>query len=185
MEFSLSQKTEKQCKTLKLTAEQMVFADLVAVGWEPNDAYILAFRKGATWLKKALKEAVEKLIAAEPVANRIASTKRVLTERQKDAIKNTSKKERDGVVETAMSKEQMLYDLQNTKAGMAPGSKEWIDINKLIVDVTRMKQDEVISDESTKHYFLPVRYPTGCQDCLFQRCDSCKYKIAFEKDGQS
>ncbi len=143
MEFELTQKTTKIYRAAKLTPEQMVFADLVAVGWEPVDAFIMAFRKGATWIKKALKTEVDKLMASEAVNNRISETRGVLTERQKEAVKQTAKKERNAVVDTAMSKEQMLYDLQMAKASMVVGSKEWLDTNKLIVDVTRMKQDEV------------------------------------------
>lgn len=184
MDFVLSQKTEKICKHLKLTSEQLAFSDLVAVGWEPSDAYIMAFRKGATWVKKALKDEVEKLLTQQSIKDRIAETKKVLSERQKEAIKQTSKKERNGVVDTAMSKEQMLYDLQLAKASLSPGSKEWIDINKLIVDVTRMKQDEVVNEESTIHHYLPVHYPTGCQDCLYQRCNQCKYKRLYEENSE-
>lgn len=183
MELEVSTKTSKVCKVFKLSAEALAFADLCAVGWEPSDAYIVAFRKGATWIKRALKESVEKLLENESVKNRIAETQRVLSERQKDAIKQTAKKERNAVVDTAMSKEQMLYDLQTAVTSMTPGSKEWLDTKKLIVDVTRMKQDEVISEETTIHHFLPERYPTGCQDCLYQRCDSCKYKKAYSENN--
>lgn len=181
MEFQLSKKTESIRKGLKLTAEQLVFADLIAVGWDSCDAYIMAFRKGATWVKKALKDEVEKLMASESIKNRVSEIQSVLSERQKEAIKQTSKKDRNSVVDTAMSKEQMLYDLQTAKATMTVGSKEWLDTNKLIVDVTRMKQDEVAQDDSTKHFYLPYRYPTGCHDCLFQRCDKCRYKIAYKE----
>lgn len=179
MELDISQKTERVCKSFGLKTEELVFADLCSLGWEPSDAYIVAFRKGSTWLKKVLKSEAEKLLDTESVKNRIAENKRILSDRQKEAIKQTAKKERTVVVDTAMSKEQMLYDLQVAKAALKPASKEWIDINKLIVDVTRMKQDEVVNEETTIHHFLPVKYPTGCQDCLYQRCDSCKYKKAF------
>jgi len=181
MDFELSKKTTAQCKSLKLTAEQLVFADLVAVGWEPNDAYIMAFRKGATWIKKALGAEVEKLLQHQPVKNRIDETKSVLSERQKEAVRKTSNKERSAIIDTAMSKEQMLYDLQTAKATMVVGSKEWLDTNKLIVDVTRMKQDEVSQDDSTIHFYVPLKYPTGCQDCIYQRCNTCKYKLEFEE----
>ena len=181
MEFELSQKTDKILKSAKLSAEQMVFADLVAVGWEPNDAFVMAFRKGSTWLKKALKTEVEKTLKYEAVSERIDSTRQVLSERQKESLKNISKKDRNTVVDTAMSKEQMLYDLQTAKAKMVVGSKEWLDTNKLIVDVTRMKQDEVQQDDSTVHFYLPYKYPTGCQDCLYQRCNTCKYKLEYKK----
>ena len=80
-----------------------------------------------------------------------------------------------------MSNENMLDDRQTAKQKMTVGTKEWLDTNKLIVDVTRMKQDEVVNEETTIHYFLPVQYPTGCQDCLYQRCDTCKYKKTYEE----
>ena len=181
MDFELTQKTTKLCKALKMPPEMLVFADLCSLGWEPSDAYILAYRKGSTWIRRALKEEVEKLLATQQVIDRIAENKQVLTERQKEAVKQTNKKERNSVVDTAMSKEQMLYDLQLAKAKSPAGSKEWIDINKLIVDVTRMKQDEVVGEENTIHHYLPVHYPTGCQDCLYQKCNTCKYKKYYEE----
>ena len=184
MELELSAKTTKICKALKTAPEVLAFADLCSLGWEPTDAYIVAFRKGATWIKRALKEEVEKLLNSATVQNRIAENKNVLSERQKEAVKQTSKKERNSVVDTAMSKEQMLYDLQLAKAKSPAGSKEWIDINKLIVDVTRMKQDEVVGEESTIHHYLPVHYPTGCQDCLYQRCNTCKFKKFYEENSE-
>lgn len=181
MQLELSPKTRKVARAAQLSCEELAFADLVAVGWDETDAFLLVFRKGSTWIKKALNDEVAKLLANENVKQRIADTRRVLSEKQKEAIKQTSRKERNAVVDTAMSKEQMLYDLQTAVAGMSPGSKEWLDTKKLIVDVTRMKQDEVAKDDSTIHYFLPVQYPTGCKDCLYSRCESCKYKIAFDE----
>jgi len=180
MELEVSQKTEKICKALKLSAEGLAFADLVAVGWEPSDAFIVAFHKGSTWVKRALKEEVQKLLDNEHVKNRIDETRSVLSQRQKDAIKNTTNKEREDVLGAAMSKEQMLYDLQTAKSGMAVGSKEWLDTNKLIVDVTRMKQDEVKDENQTIHYYLPVDYPMSCEYCLRSRCNECKYKKAYK-----
>lgn len=180
MELEVSQKTERLAKSMKLTPEQMAFADLVAVGWETSDAYIVAFHKGSTWIKKALKDEVQKLLDNQNVKNRIDETKSVLSQRQKDAVKNTAKKELTTIVDTAMSKEKMLFDLQTAKATSIPGSKEWIDINKMIIDVTRMKQDDVQTENRTIFHFLPVRYPTGCHDCLYQRCDTCRYKKAYK-----
>lgn len=180
MEIELSAKTKKMARAAQLSCEQLAFADLCAIGWEPADAFILAFRKGGTWMKKALDAEVTKMLNAENVKARMDEVRKVLTERQKEAIKQTKKKERNAIVDIAMSKEQMLYDLQTAVAGMTPGSKEWLDTKKLIVDVTRMKQDEVAKDDSTIHYFLPVQYPTGCQDCLYSRCNECKYKKACD-----
>lgn len=181
MEIELSQKTERLCKSLKLTSEQMAFADLCATGWEPTDAYIIAFRRGSTWVKKALKNEIDKLMSSDPVKNRIDETRSVLSQRQKDAIMSATKKEANTIIEAAMSKEKMLYELQTAKTEKVKGSKEWIEINKMIIDVTRMKQDDIQTENNTVHYFLPVHYPTGCQDCLYQRCDTCKYKKGYKE----
>ena len=182
MDLEVSQKTQKLCKSLKLTAEQMAFADLLAVGWEPTDAYIVAFHQGSTWVKAALKREVEKLVNNENVKNRVDETRSVLSARQKESIAKASSKEASKVVEAAMSKETMLYELQMAKNEKVKGSKEWIDINKMIIDVTRMKRDDVQTENTTIHHFLPVRYPTGCQDCLYSRCDRCKYKLAYKDE---
>jgi len=182
MDLEVSQKTQKICKSLKLTAEELAFADLMAVGWEPTDAFIVAFHKGATWVKAALKKEVEKLMDNENVKNRIDETRSVLSQRQKDAIKNANTKEANNVVEAAMSKETMLYELQTAKSEKPKGSKEWIEINKMIIDVTRMKQEDVQTENTTIHHYLPVRYPTGCNDCLYSRCEKCKYKKAYRED---
>lgn len=130
---------------------------------------------------RALKAEVDKLVENENVQNRIDETKSVLSQRQKDAIKNAGNKAANEVVEAAMSKEGMLYELQTAKNEKVKGSKEWIEINKMIIDVTRMKQDDVQTENNTIHHYLPVHYPTGCQDCLYSRCNSCKYKKAYEK----
>lgn len=180
MELEVSQKTAKICKSLKLSPEELAFADLCACGWEPTDAFIVAFHKGSTWIKRALKDEVQKLLDNVNVKNRIDETQSVLSQRQKESVKNTAKKEMSTIVDTAMSKEKMLFDLQTAKSTMVPGSREWLDINKLIVDVTRMKQDEVQTENNTIHHFLPVQYPTGCHDCLYCRCDTCKYKLAYK-----
>lgn len=184
MEIEVSQKTAKVCKALKLTAQQMAFADLLAVGWEPSDAYLVAFHQGSTWTKAVFKREVDNLLANEHVKSRTDETRNVLSQRQKEAIKNASSKEANKVVEAAMSKETMLYELQMAKSDKPKGSKEWIEINKMIIDVTRMKQDDVQTENNTIHYFLPVHYPSGCQDCLYQKCNTCRYKKAY-KEGES
>lgn len=183
MEIDLSKKMQEVAKRYRLSAEELAFADLVAVGWEPADAFIVAFHMGATWLKRALKAEVDKRLATEGVKARMAEVRKVLSDKQMEAVRLTSTKERNAVVDTAMSKEQMLYDLQTAVASMQVGSKEWLDTKKLIVEVTRMKQDDVQTENNTIHHFLPVRYPTGCQDCLYSRCDECRYKREYNKTG--
>lgn len=166
MDVEVSQKTAKIAKQAKLTPEQMAFADLVAVGWEPEDAWAVAIRKGLTWAKSARKEEISQLQNSQAVIERIETIRAVLKKSQIDAVKQASKSDRQAIIDSAMSKEQMLFDLQEALSFMPRGSKEWIDIKKMIVDVTRMKQDEVKDENSTIHHYLPVDYPISCEYCL-------------------
>lgn len=179
MEFELTQKGERICKAYKLRPDELCFADLLAAGWDPTDAYKVAFHKGMTWLKRAVKEEAEKYMEKDGVKSRIAATR---GEQSPSAAASAKSQDRKAVVIEAMSKENMLYDLQTALSRMAVGSKEWLDTKKMIVDVTRMKQDEVKDDETTIHHFLPVHYPTGCKDCLYSKCDTCKYKLSYKDD---
>lgn len=182
MEIDVSPKMKRTAKAAGLTIEQMAFADLMAAGWSPEDAFKTAFRKGSTWIKNAFDAEVAKVRDNERVIDRMEKTKGELSSVKREAAKGVPKDDRTAIVDAAMSKEQMLFDLQTALVGMSPGSKEWLDTKKLIVEVTRMKQDEIKQDDTTVHYFLPVQYPTSCQDCLYSRCDSCKYKKAYREE---
>jgi len=183
MELPVSSKTKKAAKQFNLTPEQLAYADLLAAGWQPEDAFFVVFRKGMSWMKDALSAEVEKMRTNENVVARINSVKEIRAKEKSKREGNMDKTERNAIVDAAMSKEQMLFDLQTAIAGMKAGSKEWLDTKKLIVDVTRMKQDEVQQDNNTIVYHLPVLYPTSCRDCLYSKCDSCKYKKAFEAEN--
>lgn len=181
MDVIVSQKLKTEARQYRLRPQDMAFADLLAIGWEPEDAWNVAVREGMTWNKTARKETIFNLQHSEYVEERIKRDRAVLKKGQIESIKNSNDKERKAVVNEAMSKESMLYDLQTALAGMNTGSKEWLDTKKLIIEVTRMKQDEVKDDETTIHHFLPVHYPTSCQDCLYSKCDECKFKKEYLK----
>ena len=166
MDIEVTKKTASVARQYKLSAEQLAFADLLATGWEPEDAWAVAIRKGIAWTKKARKEAIEALANNDSVKERIESVQAVLRKNQIEAAKNIGKSDRQNIIDSAMSKEQMLFDLQEALLSLPRGSKEWIDIKKMIVDVTRMKQDEIKDDNNTIHHYLPVNYPTSCEYCL-------------------
>ena len=161
MDIVVTPKTSKLARQYRLRPQDLAFADLVAVGWEPEDAWAAAVREGVTWTKTARKNAISELLNAENVNERIKDVQAVLRKNQVEAVRNATSKEKKDIVSEAMSKENMLFDLQTALSKMSIGSKEWLDTKKMIIDVTRMKQDEVKDDNTTVHHFLPVQYPTG------------------------
>ena len=179
MDISVSSSTARIAKQHKLTPEEMAFADLLATGWNTDDAWNVAIRKGISWTKSARQQAAKELAAKQAVKERIEKVKSVLRSSQVEAVRKATNNDRQDLVSQAMSKEQMLFDLQMALVGKDPGSSEWIKIKQLIVDVTRMKQDEVKDENTTIHHYLPVDYPVSCEYCLRSRCDECKYKKAY------
>ena len=180
MDVTVSAKISKLARSLNLTPEKMAFADLVTQGWPEEDAYAVAIRTGmATWNRTAIKSEVAKLLASEAVQQRIAENKEVLRKNQIERVQKDMKENADELLELATNKEKKLIELQTILQDLKPGSSEYNKINDQIINISRMKQNEVKTDDKTIHYYLPVSYPTGCQDCLYSRCDQCKYKREY------
>ncbi len=182
MDVTVSSKTSKLARSLGLTPEQMAFADLVTQGWPEEDAYAVAIRIGMqTWNRAAIKDEVAKILASAAVQKRIATNKEVLRESQVKKIQKDMRENADELLELATNKEKKLIELQTILKGLKPGSTEYNKVNDQIINISRMKQNEVKTDDKTIHYYLPVSYPTGCHDCLYSRCKECKYKRECEE----
>ena len=166
MDIEVTTKTSKKARQYKLKPEELGFADLVASGWEPEDAWACAIREGAVWNRAARKAAIEALLNKEGVKQRIEDVKSVLSKNQIESIKNASDDERRALLDLATSKEEMLMSLQQSLTKQTVGSTEWIQTKKLIIDVTRMKNEEVKKEDNTVHHFLPIDYPRSCENCL-------------------
>ena len=183
MAIDVSSKLNKIARGYKLTPEQLAFADLVTLGWPEEDAWAVSIRTGAaTWNRTAFKDEVAKLLATEAVQQRISENKEILRQSQIDRIQQDMKDNQDELLELATNKEKKLIELQSILKNLKPGSTEYNKVNDQIINISRMKQNEVKTDDKTIHYYLPVAYPTGCQDCLLSRCDTCKYKKAYKEE---
>jgi len=184
MDVTVSSKTSKLARSLGLKPEQLAFADLITQGWPDEDAYAMTIRTGSqTWNRTAIKAEVARILAMEAVQKRIADNKDVLRESQVKKIQKDMKDNADDLLELATNKEKKLIELQTILKTLKPGSTEYNKVNDQIINISRMKQNEVKTDDKTVHYYLPVSYPTGCQDCLYSRCDECRFKR--ECDGKT
>lgn len=178
MDIEVSTATAKAARTYKLSPEELAFADLLALGWPPEDAWACAIRKGVTWTKAAKKEALMELMENEGVKKRMGVTKGASLKTRTEQKKKDKDLNGKALLERATNKETKIIELQ-AKLEATHDTSEWLKINQQIIDVTRMKQEEVKRDDNTIHHFLPVQYPTGCQDCLYSRCETCRYMKAF------
>ena len=159
----------KECKKLKLkTPMHKVFCDLVLAGWEKEDAYAFSGLWNPTYstlmniqdMNHLLKEdqgvisyidmKVKEIEALKKRAKRAAAEE----EKIKEEIQEID-------MTTELSKEMQLKELLIAKGKHPVGSKEWLDIKKMIADISRVKQDDIQEDEDVVHFYVPIQ----CHNC--------------------
>jgi len=167
MELNISSSTRKIARKYELTPEELVYADLVSLGWTKNDAYTAAYRPGITWSAQAIKQEIDNLTKSKQVKQRIKANKLLSTPvTDIDEVESTKENSKKGLFERATSKEDKIIELQRMLEENRSDAGTWLKINQQIIDLTRMKQDEVKTEDNTRHYHLPVNYPTSCKNCL-------------------
>ena len=168
--YTLSVNFLKQAKQLKMASpEYKIYADLRAAGNAMRDSWAIAFQgKGFNWPKETLEREMNKLESLESVQTRIAEV-------QGKKVKNENADELSPEeLAKATSKEQILTELVIARRRMKEGTKEWTEQTRLIAEYTRIKQDDLQTEDSTRHFYLPINYPTGKNDCILFKNGLCK-----------
>ena len=135
MDYSKSLKTE--CRRSALgSVQEKIMADLMAIGWRDVNAYVAAYGYNAQYSDDYNKQQIEK-ITSRPEFQKYLEKTRKRYSRDSDEASD------DDFDPNSVSKEQTLKELSIAKKKAAIGSKEWLEINKQIIEVTQMKKDEV------------------------------------------
>jgi hypothetical protein len=159
----------KKCKTNKLkTPMHKAFCDLILAGWEKEDAYAFSGLWNPTYsvlmniqdMNHLLKEDQGvvsyidmKVKEAELLKKRVKKAAEA-EEKVKEEIKEID-------MTTELSKEVQLKELLIAKGKHPVGSKEWLDIKKLIADLSKVKQDEIKEEDDVVHFYVPIQ----CHNC--------------------
>lgn len=168
--YTLSVDIYKKAKDLKMKDPRYyIYASLRGSGMSIRDSWAIAFQgEGFNWPKDTLEREMNKLESLESVQTRIAEV-------QGKKAKNESADELSPEeLAKATSKEQILTDLVIARRRMKEGTKEWTEQTRLIAEYARIKQDELQTEDSTVHFYLPINYPTGKNDCLLFKNGLCK-----------
>lgn len=168
--YTLSVDIYKKVKALKMKDPRYyIYASLRGSGMSARDSWAIAFQgEGFNWPKDTLEREMNKLESLESVQIRIAEV-------QGKKAKNESADELSPEeLAKATSKEQILTDLVIARRRMKEGTKEWTEQTRLIAEYARIKQDELQTEDSTVHFYLPINYPTGKNDCLLFKNGLCK-----------
>lgn len=153
---------QKEARRFCVDVQQMAYADLVAAGWDEQDAFVTVFN-AVHWDQGLVKRKVKATSALDGVKKRIKFTKGKLSQ---DAF--------TGKIDLSKaSKEQILKELLEAKEGLEPGTKEWLDINKQIIEVNQLKKDEVKTEDTTVHFYEPLK------------CHMCELRARYSREKES
>lgn len=142
------------------SVEELMYADLQRIGWDKGDAFYVAFHHiYCNYTPAEQRRAMKEIDSREPIARRVAE--RSVSEGGVSISAEELARE--------TSKEKILADLVRAKRGMKEGSKEWAETTKMIADYSKIKQDNLKTDNQPIRYFLPVAYPKSCDDCLLKK----------------
>lgn len=130
-------------------------ADLMVMGWRDVNAYVAAYGYNVNYTDQYNKEQIENIVSRTEFQKYMDRAKRKF---EKQASDDSDEEEFDL---SSISKEETLKDLYLAKKNARRGTKEWLDIQKQIIEVTQMKKDEVKDDIETIHYYLPL----SCYQC--------------------
>lgn len=168
--YTLSVDIYKKAKDLKMKDPRYyIYASLRGSGMSIRDSWAIAFQgEGFNWPKDTLEREMNKLESLESVQTRIAEVQ------GKKAKNESADKLSPEELAKATSKEQILTDLVIARRRMKEGTKEWTEQTRLIAEYARIKQDELQTEDSTVHFYLPINYPTGKNDCLLFKNGLCK-----------
>lgn len=160
--YTLSVNFLKQAKQLKMASpEYKIYADLRAAGNAMRDSWAIAFQGyGFNWPKDTLEREMNKLESLESVQKRIAEV-----QGKKAKNENSDELTQEELIK-ATSKEEILRNLVIAQRKQKFGSPEWQKTTAMIADYSKIKQDEIDTENNVVHYYIPLSMPRCCEDCI-------------------
>lgn len=164
--MAFSRSLTQELKKYDITAEEKAFLDLMVLGWNKKDAYTVTFGESVMYSDNYISSTINELLESDKGKQYMQSVKKQTSTNHEQ--QNTIQSNDIGLQEalSMATKEETLKDLIIAKSNMKIGTKEWIDVTKLIADLQQMKKEEVQEEDNTIHYYLPL----SCYNCsLYQK----------------
>ena len=160
--YTLSIDTYKKAKALGMKDPRYyIYASLRGSGMPMRDCWAIAFQgEGFNWPKDTLEREMNKLESLESVQKRISEV-----QGKKAKNENSDELTQEELIK-ATSKEEILRNLVIAQRKQKFGSPEWQKTTAMIADYSKIKQDEIDTENNTVLFYLPVAYPRTCSDCL-------------------
>lgn len=160
--YTLSVDTYKKAKSLGMKDPRYyIYASLRGSGMPMRDCWAISFQgEGFNWTKDVLEREMNKLESLESVQKRIAEV-----QGKKAKNENSEELTQEELIK-ATSKEEILRNLVIAQRKQKFGSPEWQKTTAMIADYSKIKQDEIDTENNVVHYYIPLSMPRCCEDCI-------------------
>lgn len=160
--YTLSVDTYKKAKALGMKDPRYyIYASLRGSGMPMRDCWAISFQgEGFNWTKDVLEREMNKLESLESVQKRIAEV-----QGKKAKNENSDELTQEELIK-ATSKEEILRNLVIAQRKQKFGSPEWQKTTAMIADYSKIKQDEIDTENNVVHYYIPLSMPRCCEDCI-------------------
>lgn len=158
MDYSRGIKTK--LKNLGLEAQEKAMADLCALGWKPQDAFIICYGSNPAYSDEYLRGKIKEIIGGLNYASYLEKIEKKLS-------RKTSEEEGAGVVKM-LDKEQVATEMLESAFALPKNDPKRVDILMKYADLQRMKQEEMEKEDTTIHYYLPLT----CSECALYIAES-------------
>lgn len=160
--YTLSVDTYKKAKALGMKDPRYyIYASLRGSGMPMRDCWAISFQgEGFNWTKDVLEREMNKLESLESVQKRIAEV-----QGKKAKNENADELTQEELIK-ATSKEEILRNLVIAQRKQKFGSPEWQKTTAMIADYSKIKQDEIDTENNVVHYYIPLSMPRCCEDCI-------------------
>lgn len=140
----------------KLTPETLTLCDLILHGWNEMDAFRVCGLFDQSLSDSANATELARLRSTKPISDYLA-LKRWQSGEDRIPQSEGGTYISDEEIAQQTSKQEQIRKLVAAQKEYSPGSKEWLDMAKLIADLTQAKKEEIITDEDIVHYYLPLQ----------------------------
>lgn len=168
-EMDFTRLLKNECKKYNVSPQEKCFADLMAMGWKDTDAYLMSGLYNMVYSKEANIKDMNRLLVDD------VEFKNYWALARKRASRPAKEEEEENIdMQTELSKENQLRELLIAKKKLTVGAADWLKIVQTIADITQAKKDEIQTEDTTIHYYLPLS------------CNMCElYKKAQKKAGNA
>ena len=151
MELSKTKQTE--AKKLNVTVQYLCMADLMAIGYSENDAYIIAYPENAA-LSEQQNNSIRNNIVESAKFKKLVENRR---SRVKEGIATPMQLDEVELVGT----EEVLKEILRSAKQQPIGSKERADLYAKYNDIKKENEQDTNDDTDNINFFFPVK----CNQC--------------------